>query len=54
MLNNDQTITSSCIMYKDFKNLYGYSLLQPLPQSGFEFVEDSLIITIQLITNYDK
>ena len=37
--NYDKNIESSCLMYLDANNLYGWAMAQRLPVNGFEWME---------------
>ena len=39
MKNYDKNIESSCLMYLDANNLYGWAMAQRLPVNGFELME---------------
>ena len=40
MENYDKNIESSCLMYLDANNLYGWTMSQKLLVNGFEWVEE--------------
>ena len=41
MMNYDKEIISSCIMYLDANEFYGWVMSQKLPANGFKWVEKS-------------
>ena len=54
MNNHDKGIESSCLMYLDPNNLYGWAMSQKLPINGFKWVEDLSDFNESFIKNYDE
>jgi hypothetical protein len=46
MSTHDEEMENSYLMYLDANNLYGWAMSQPLPNGGFEWVEDTSKINI--------
>ena len=42
MKNYDKNEESSLLEYLDANNLYGWAMVQPLPDNGFKFVKKCL------------
>ena len=41
MKNYDKTKASSCLMYVDANNVYGYAMSKRMPTGDFQWVEDT-------------
>ena len=54
MEDYDKNKEPSCIIYVDYKDLYGEAMSQKLPVDGFEWVEDLSAIDEDFIKNYDE
>ena len=54
MKNYDENKESSYIQYLHSNNLCGWAMSEPLPVSGFEWLEDLSKIDEDYIKNYDK
>ena len=54
MKNYDEKEESSYIQYLDVNNLYGWTMSQKLPVSGFKWKKDVLKFTKKFIKNYDE
>ena len=54
MKNYDKNIESSCLMYLDENNLYGWTMSQKLSVNGFEWVEKLSEFDERFIKNYDE
>ena len=50
----DKNNESSCIIYMDANNLYGYAMSKKLPVDGFEWVEALSVIDEDFIKNCDE
>ena len=53
MKDFDENKESAYIQYFDTNNLYGWSMSQPLPVSGFKWVKNKSNFTTDFILNYD-
>ena len=54
MQNYEENEESSFLEYLDANNLYGCAMSEPLPVSGFDWMEDLSKIDEDFIKNYDK
>ena len=54
MKNHDKNKESSCLMYVDANNLYGWAMSKKVPVDGFEWVDDLSIFTEDFIKSYDE
>ena len=54
MKNYDKDIISSCLMYLDANNLYGWAMSQKLPVNGFKRVENLSKFCEIFIKSYDE
>ena len=54
MKNFDKNKESSCIQYFDANNLYGWTMSQPLPVSGFKWIENKSNFTSDFMLNYNE
>ena len=54
MKNYDKNKESIYIPYFDANNLYGWSMLKPLPVIGFKWVENISDFTSDFMLNYDE
>ena len=52
--NYNENIASSCLVYLDANNLYGWSMCQNLSVNGFEWVEDLSQFNEDFINDYDE
>ena len=54
MRNHDKNIESSCLMYLDENNLYGWEMSQKLSVNGFEWVQALSQFNEDFIKNCDE
>ena len=54
MKNYDKVIISSCLMYLDASNLYGWTLSQKLSVNGFKWVKNLSKFNEIFVRNYDE
>ena len=54
MKGYNKNIESSYIQYVDANNLYGWAMSQKLPRNNFKLVEDTSIINVEFIKNYNE
>ena len=54
MKNYDKNVESSCLMYLDANNLYGWAMSQKLPANGFKWVEKLSQFNKDFVKNYDE
>ena len=52
--NYNENTASSCLVYLDANNLYGWSMCQNLSVNGFEWVEDLSQFNEDFINDYDE
>ena len=52
--NYDKNTASSCLVYLDANNLYGWTMSQKLPMNGFECVEELSEFNEDFIKDYDE
>ena len=54
MKDYDKNKESSYLKYWDFKNLYGWTMLQKLPVNNFEWIEDTFQFNEDIIKNHNE
>ena len=54
MKNYDKTIISSCLMYLDANNLYGWSVSQNFPVNGFKWIKMLPKFDKHFVKDYDE
>ena len=54
MKNYDKSIKSSCIVFLDSNNLYGWAITQNLPVNGLKWVKNLSEFNEDFIKNYDE
>ena len=54
MKNYDKSIKSSCIVFLDANNLYGWAITQNLPVNGLKWVKNLSEFNEDFIKNYDE
>ena len=54
MKDYDKNIKSSCLMYLDANNLYGWGMSQTLHVNGFKWKKNTIKFNEEFMKNYDK
>ena len=54
MKNYDKSIKSSCIVFLDSNNLYGWAITQNLPVNGLKWVKNLSEFNEDFIKKYDE
>ena len=54
MKNYDKSIDSSCLMYLDANNVYGWAMFQKLPVNSFKWVNDLSRFNEDFLKNYNE